>query len=160
MDTMPTRSSTSIEIAATPDRIFATLTDLVVLPTFSPENQRCELLEGWSSVEVGARFRGYNKAGDYEWHADCEITVFEPGREFAYVVPPDFEHATTWRYTIEPTGDDANPSCLVTESFDAPLLALPDIYPGTIEGRHANLERACATTLANLKAALDARTAS
>jgi uncharacterized protein YndB with AHSA1/START domain len=154
MDTMPTRGSASIEIEATPEQVFALLTDLDVLPTFSPENQRCELLDGWSALEVGARFRGYNQVGSYEWHADCEVTVFEPGREFAYVVPPEFEHATTWRYTIESTGDDAHPRCTVTESFDAPLLALPDIYPGTIEGRHANLERACATTLTNLSAAL------
>ena len=117
------------------------------------------MLDGSTSVEVGARFRGYNKAGDYEWHADCEVTVFEPGREFAYVVPPDFEHATTWRYTIEPSGDAATPHCMVTESFDAPLLAMPDIYPGRIEGRRDNLERACVKTLANLKAAIEATTA-
>lgn len=155
MDTMPTRGSASIEVDATPDQVFALLTDLDVLPTFSPENQRCELLAGSTAIGVGARFRGYNKAGDYEWHADCEVTVHDPGREFAYVVPPDFEHATTWRYTIESTGDAATPRCVVTESFDAPLLALPEIYPGRIEGRHANLEKACAITLANLEAALE-----
>lgn len=151
---MPTRGSASVEVDATPEQVFALLTDLDVLPTLSPENQRCVLLDGWASLDVGARFRGDNKAGDYEWHADCEVTVFEPGREFAYVVPPDFEHATTWRYTIESIGDADRPRCVVTESFDAPMLALPDVYPGTIEGRHANLERACATTLANLEVAL------
>lgn len=154
MDTLPTRGSASIEVGATPGQVFALLTDLDVLPTFSPENQRCELLDGSTSVEVGARFRGYNRAGDYEWHADCEVTVFEPDREFAYVVPPNFEHATTWRYTIEPIGDAANPRCVVTESFDAPLLSMPDVYPGRIEGRRDNLEQACVKTLTSLKASL------
>ena len=157
METSPTQGSASIEIDTTPDEVFAFLTNLELLPTVSPENQRCELLDGSTSVEVGTRFRGYNKAGDYEWHADCVVTVFEPGREFVYVVPPDFEHATTWRYTIESIGDATHPRCVLTESFDAPLLAMPEIYPGRIEGRRDNLEKACGITLANLKAALEER---
>lgn len=144
-----TTGSVSVHVPASPADVFALLTDLERLPGLSPENQRCELLEGSSQVEVGARFRGYNQAGDYEWHADCEVTVVDADREFAYVVPPDFEHATLWRYTITPDGD----GCTVTESFSAPLLALPDIYPGKIEGRRDNLERACEKTMENLREA-------
>lgn len=143
-----TTGSASVHVAASPADVFAFLTDLERLPGLSPENERCELLDGSSAVEVGARFRGYNRAGDYEWHADCEITILDANREFAYVVPPDFEHATVWSYTITPDSDGAG--CTVTESFSAPLLALPDIYPGKIEGRRDNLERACEKTMANL----------
>lgn len=144
----PTTGSASIEIAASPGSVFAILTDLERLPTLSPENERCEFLGDSTRVEIGATFRGYNRARDYEWHADCVVTELEPGRSFAYEVPPGFEHATTWRYVVASSGD----GCIVTESFDAPMLALPDVYPGRIEGRRDNLERACATTLANLKA--------
>ncbi len=151
MDNSPVHGSATVRIDAPPDAVFALLTDLEQLPELSPENQRCELLEGSSEVAVGARFRGYNRAGDYEWHADCEVTVFEPGRRFAYVVPPAFEHATEWSYTIEPDGDGST----VTEAFHAPLLALPEIYPGKIDGRRDNLEKACRTTMANLKSALE-----
>jgi uncharacterized protein YndB with AHSA1/START domain len=143
----PTRGSATIEIAAPAADVFAILTDLDRLPTLSPENVRCEYLGGASSIEVGATFRGHNRARDYEWHADCIVTEYEPGRSFAYEVPPDFELATTWRYVVE--ANDAG--CVVTESFDAPMLARPDVYPGRIEGRRDHLERACETTLANLK---------
>ena len=146
-----TQGSATVQIEASPQEAYAYLTNLELLPGLSPENVRCELLDGATELAVGAKFRGYNKAGDYEWHADCEVTVMEPGKEFAYVVPPDFEHATTWRYTIEADGS----GCTVTEFFDAPLLSMPDIYPGTIEGRRDNLEQACGTTMANLKAALE-----
>lgn len=138
-----------MHVAASPADVFAFLTDLERLPSLSPENQRCEFLEGWSTVEVGARFRGHNKAGDYEWHADCEVTVHEPDSEFAYLVPPNFDYATLWSYAITP--DDDGNGCTVTESFDAPLLALPEVYPGKIEGRRDNLERACEKTMANLR---------
>ena len=150
-ESSPVHGSASVHIDASPDVVFALLIDLDRLPQLSPENQRCEFLGDSTTIEVGATFRGHNKAGDYEWHADCVVTELEPGRRFAYDVPPKFEHATNWAYTIEPDGD----GCVVTESFHAPLLELPDIYPGKIEGRRDNLERACQTTMANLKAAIE-----
>ncbi len=148
-DVDETRGGASVHVTASPAAVFAYLTDLERLPGLSPENQRCEFLEGSSQVEVGARFRGHNKAGDYEWHADCEVTVYEPDREFTYVVPPGFEAATVWSYTIVPDAD--GDGCTVTESFSAPLLGMPEVYPGKIEGRRDNLERACETTMANLR---------
>jgi uncharacterized protein YndB with AHSA1/START domain len=155
-DTVPTENSpvhgsATVRVAASPADVFALLTDLDRLPQLSPENQRCELLPGATEVAVGARFRGTNRAGEYEWQADCEVTVFEPDRRFAYLVPPEFEHATEWSYTIVPDGDGS----IVTEAFHAPMLGRPDIYPGKIEGRRDNLERACRTTMANLKATLE-----
>lgn len=147
---LPTTGSATVEVGASANAVYAFLTDLDRLPTLSPENNRCEFLSDATAIAVGVRFRGYNKSGDYEWHADCEVTVAEPGKTFAYIVPPEFEHTTTWAYNIEPTGPD---SCTVTESFDAPMLALPEVYPGTIEGRCENLTQACQTTMENLQAA-------
>lgn len=147
-----TKGSATIRVEASPEAVYAYLTDLELLPGLSPENQRCEFLDGATDLALGTKFRGHNKAGDYEWHADCEVTALEPNRAFAYEVPPGFEHATTWGYSIEPDGSGS----VVTEWFDAPMLALPDVYPGRIEGRRDNLEKACETTMANLKAALEA----
>ncbi len=146
----PTQGSASVEVAASAEDVYAFLTDLDRLPTLSPENQRCEFLQDATAIDTGVRFRGHNKSGDYEWHADCEVTIADPGKAFAYIVPPKFEHTTTWSYAIEQTGPN---SCTVTESFDAPMLALPDVYPGTIEGRHENLVNACHQTMENLRAA-------
>ncbi len=148
-----TRGSATVRVEASPEAVFAYLTNLELLPGLSPENVRCEYLGEATELAVGVRFRGYNeaKAMNYEWHADCEVTVLEPNRQFAYEVPPNFKHATTWGYTIEPDGSGS----IVTEHFDAPMLALPDVYPGKIEGRRDNLEQACETTMANLKAALE-----
>lgn len=147
-----TTGSATVDVAASASRVYAFLTDLARLPTLSPENQRCEFLGDATEIEVGVRFRGHNEAKGYEWHADCEVTVAEPGRAFAYEVPPGFEHATTWSYVIEAIDDD---HCRVTESFDAPMLAMPDVYPGKIEGRRDNLEKACRITMDNLRAAFE-----
>ena len=153
MDDSPTRGSASVRIDAPAEVAFAHLTDLTKLPELSPENVRCEFLEPSVRIEVGARFRGHNKARDYEWHADCVVTEFTPGRSFAYEVPPDFEYATVWSYLVEPDGDGS----VDTDSFHPPLHEHPEIYPAEIAGRRDQLQRGCETTLANLKVALEGR---
>jgi uncharacterized protein YndB with AHSA1/START domain len=150
MEQSATQGSATVDVNGSAAEVFAFLTDLERLPTLSPENVRCEFLGEAATIAVGTRFRGHNKAGNYEWHADCEVTVVEPDRAFAYEVPPAFEHATTWSYVIEPTGPT---TCRVTESFDAPMLALPEVYPGKIEGRRDNLEKGCEITMQNLQSA-------
>ncbi len=145
--------SAQIHVQASAEQVFAYLTNLDLLPTLSPENVRCELREGDDELIIGARFRGWNEAPGKQWHADCVVTALEPSRLFEYKVPPKYEHATTWSYLVEADADGQG--CTVTESFDAPLLLLPEVYPGKIEGRRDNLEAACETTLANLKAAIE-----
>ena len=147
---LPTRGSATVDVNGSAEDVYAFLTDLERLPTLSPENQRCEFLDDATAIDIGVRFRGHNKAGDYEWHADCEVTVANPNSAFAYIVPPDFKHTTTWGYDIESSGPD---SCTVTEWFHAPMLALPDVYPGKIDGRCENLTKACRITMENLQAA-------
>ncbi len=150
METSATQGSATVDVNASAADVYALLTDLERLPTLSPENERCEFLGDATAIAVGVRFRGHNRAKDYTWHADCEVTVAETDTAFAYEVPPAFEHTTTWRYDIESTGPT---SCRVTESFDAPMLALPDVYPGKIEGRRDNLEQGCQITMKNLQSA-------
>lgn len=151
-DEPATSGSATVDVNASAADVYAYLTDLDKLPGLSPENQRCEFLDDATELAIGTKFRGHNKAGTYEWHADCVVTTLDVNTEFAYDVPPGFEHASTWRYRIEPTSDT---TCTVTESFDAPMLAMPDVYPGKIEGRRDNLQRACETTMANLQAAFN-----
>jgi uncharacterized protein YndB with AHSA1/START domain len=123
-----TEGSATVDVNGSASDVFAYLTDLGRLPGLSPENVRCEFLEGSTEVAVGSTFRGHNKARDYEWHADCLVTELEPAKAFAYSVPPKFE---------------------------PPLLELPKIYPGKIEGRRDNLEEACQTTMNNLRRAFE-----
>lgn len=151
-DIWPSTGSASIHIAASPEAAYDFVTDLEKAPTLSPENQRCEFIEGSTEIVEGAIFRGHNKNGDYEWSADCRVLAANRGQKFSFIVPPDWEHASTWTYTFA-AGEDGG--TIVTESFDSPMLSNPEIYPGKIEGRCEQLQGALETTLANLKAALE-----
>ena len=66
----PTTGSASIRIAASPEAAYDYVTDLATLPTLSPENQRCEFIEGSTEIVEGALFRGFNENGGYEWNAE------------------------------------------------------------------------------------------
>ena len=147
----PTTGSASIRIAASPEAAYDYVTDLATLPTLSPENQRCEFIEGSTEIVEGALFRGFNENGGYEWSAECRVLEAERGRVFSFLVPPAWEYATTWTYRFEPDADGV----VVTESFDSPMLQSPDIYPGKLDGRCEQLRAALVTTLENLKAALE-----
>ena len=147
----PTTGSASIHINASPEAAYDFVTDLDKLPTLSPENQRCEFIEGSTEIAEGALFRGHNENGGYEWSAECRVVTADRPSEFSFVVPPKWKYATTWTYRFEPDGDGV----LVTESFDSPMLGDPDIYPGKIEGRCDQLRAGITATLENLKVALE-----
>lgn len=143
-----TTGSASIEIEASPDAVYAVLSDLSRISELSPECYKAEWEDGTTGPAVGAKFRGYNRNGAMEWDAGCVLAVADPGREWAFDVPADDGRKTTWRYVIEARGDGST----VTESFDAPIL---DGEFFQKMNRHDLLLANIATTLENLKAAAE-----
>lgn len=146
------RGSATITVDASPDEVYAVVSDVTRMGEFSPECVRCEWIDGATGPEVGARFRGYNSAGGFEWDVPCEVTRAEPGRvfEFGAGLPDLGERATIWTYTIEATDGGTR----VTESFHAPLVNVEGA-PSNFPGRSDLLLEGCQTTLAALKAAVE-----
>jgi hypothetical protein len=117
---METTASSSIEIDTSPDLVYSLLTDLSRISEVSPECYRAEWEDGATGPEVGARFRGYNRNGAMEWNAGCVVLAADAGRLWSFEVPADDGRSTVWTWAIEPTES----GCLVTESFDSPVLDL------------------------------------
>ena len=144
-----TTGSTSIEINASPQEVYALLTDLTRISEVSPECYKAEWEGGATGPEVGAAFRGYNEAGPNKWDAGCVVVTADPGKEWAFKVPADDGRDTLWSYQMEASDS----GCTVTESFDAPILA--DEYFVKM-GRHEMLLANISGTLTNLKHAAEA----
>lgn len=68
-----TAASTSIDIAASAETVYGILTDLSRVSEFSPECYKSEWEDGSTGPEIGAKFRGYNQAGDMKWDAGCVV---------------------------------------------------------------------------------------
>lgn len=143
-----TTGSASIEIAASCEQVYAVLTDLSRISEISPECFKAEWDEGSTGPEVGAGFRGHNRVGDRAWEVACVVVAADPGKRWAFKVPSDDGRDTTWSYDLVPTES----GCVVTESFDAPILA--DAFFVEM-GRHELLLDNIAGSLINLKNAAE-----
>jgi hypothetical protein len=114
--TSATSGSASIDINATPERVYEIISDVTTIGERSPESTGAEWLAGdGGRAAVGARFKGHNRLGLLRWTTECEVTAATPGREFAFdVVHRSGRVETSWRYLIEALGD----GCRLTETYE------------------------------------------
>jgi uncharacterized protein YndB with AHSA1/START domain len=151
MTQYPEKSSASIEINAAPEAVWQLVADITRMGEWSPECRRAEWEGGSTGPAVGAHFHGYNRAGTTEWDAPCLVTDCEPGKVFAFQVPPEGKVVTRWRFEFAPSGTGTT----LTESFDAPMINV-DGAPSNFDGRFEMLDKAIRMTIANIKTAAEA----
>ena len=144
-----TAGDTTIDIEASPESVYAILTDLSRINELSPECYKAEWEGDATEAVVGAKFRGYNDNGGNKWAAGCVVVGADPGKEWSFEVPGDDGRSTVWRYQIEATPN----GCRVTESFDSPVLD-GEFFQKI--NRHKLLLDNIAQSLANLKAVAEA----
>src|SRR5436190_12858062 len=106
----------SVHVNASPDELYALVSDVTRMGEWSPETVRCRWLDGATGPAVGARFKGSNRRGIMHWSTKPRVTAADPGREFAFVaglmISP--REMTKWCYQFEPAPDGGTN---VTESF-------------------------------------------
>src|SRR3954470_15389687 len=109
------RDSVTVHMKASPDEVWALVSDVTRIGSYSPETFEAEWLDGATGPAVGASFRGHVKRhgkGPIYW-TTCTVVACEPGRDSAFAVGPEGKQLNTWRYQLEPVGDGTD----VTESF-------------------------------------------
>lgn len=101
-------------IEATPDALYALVSDVTRTPEYSPEVVKCTWIKGATGPAVGARFKAINHAGRVpDWPNKPIITVMEPNRTFAFERTEIGGGTIEWRYEFQPQGTGT----LVTESY-------------------------------------------
>ena len=109
-----TTDSVSRHIEASPEALYALISDVTRTPEYSPEVVKCTWKKGATGPAVGARFKAINHAGRVpDWPNSPVVTVAEPGRAFAFERTEIGGGTIEWRYTFEPQGTGT----LVTESY-------------------------------------------
>lgn len=110
-----THDTVRTHIDASPDTVYALVSDVTRTPEFSPEILECTWLDGATGPAVGARFKARNKVANRPaWFNKPVVTVVEPGRRFSFARTEAFAGTVEWTYIFEPDGDGT----LVTESYD------------------------------------------
>ncbi|MGH3401985.1 MAG: SRPBCC family protein [Streptosporangiaceae bacterium] len=99
------------DIAASPEDVYAAISDVTRMGEWSEECYACEWHKGFDGPEVGATFDGHNRHGALEWTTQGKVIEAMPGRSFAFECSMRGFHYSTWGYSIEP----AEVGCRVTE---------------------------------------------
>ena len=108
---MMQRLEVSRDIAASPERVYAAISDVTRMGEWSLECEACEWHEGFDGPVVGATFDGHNRNGELVWTTQGKVVEAEPGRAFVFECFAGTYHYSTWGYRFEPT----ETGCRVTE---------------------------------------------
>lgn len=94
----------SIWIEAPPEAVWEVVTDVTRGGEWSCESQGCEWLNGATSAQPGARFRGRNTRRGINWSRTNQVMRAERPREFVWRTLPTFQYrdSTEWRIGLEP----------------------------------------------------------
>lgn len=151
---MTDRLEVSRDIAASPDAVYAAISDVTRMGEWSEECHTCSWHEDFTGPAIGATFDGQNRHGDHEWTTQGQVIAADPGREFAFECTMHGFHYATWGYRIEP----ADGGCRVTEWSDdlrpEEALELSKQISG-VDDRTARNRATMSTTLERLAAALE-----
>jgi uncharacterized protein YndB with AHSA1/START domain len=108
---MADRIEITRDIAASPEEVYAAISDVTRMGEWSEECHACEWHDGVDGPAVGATFDGHNRNGAHEWTTQGKVIEADPGRSFAFECSMLDFHFSTWGYRIEPT----DTGCRVTE---------------------------------------------
>jgi hypothetical protein len=109
------KGSARTQVARSADAVWAMVSDVTRMGSWSPETYATEWLDGATGPAVGVRFKGKNRRGLLRWSTKVRITECEPGRVFGFAVVARKQDATLWTYRFDPTDDGG---CDVTESYE------------------------------------------
>lgn len=152
----------SLEVSASPERVYREVADVRNLGRWSPECRRVAVLgRHRAPLPAGARFLGFNRKGRRVWFTECRVTVSDPGREFAFRVTTFGLPVALWGYRFAAEGEGTR----VTEYWHdlrtgrTARLAewLGGVFTGTpAPDRHRANRAGMRTTLERLKASVEA----
>jgi Polyketide cyclase / dehydrase and lipid transport len=133
----------SVEVNATPEKVYDTLSDLGRASEWSPMSVGGEWLDGGTG-QVGDWFEGQNRAGKMEWKAKVEITEADRPERFGFWTMGQQANVVHWSYSIEPAGSGAK----LTQHYrlyNAPesIAKSPGGVEAWCEAVQGNMQRSC-----------------
>ncbi len=92
-------------IEASPERVWALVSDIFLMPRLSAELQEVAWLDDAAGPAPGCRFTGRN-ANEYRgtWETVSTVVECDEPRCFAWAVGDPGDPMATWRFTLRPEG--------------------------------------------------------
>ncbi len=150
-------ATTTIDIAAPPDRVWEVLSDITVMPRFSTELLAVEWAGGSTGPALGAQFLGHNRNRAIgEWTTRSEIVAFDPPRVFGWAVGDSQKPAATWLFELQPlpSGTHLRYTARIGPGPSGVSMLIertPDRAERIIEGRLGQFRNAMQATLEGIR---------
>lgn len=143
----------SVDIDASPERVWSLITDLPRMASWSPQVVKTFVRGG--PVQLGTRALNVNRRGPLFWPTRSKVIVFEPHSEFAFHIK---DNGVIWAFVLEPT---ATGTRLVQErrtpkGVSEISLALQKRVLGGVERFSGELSTGMQQTLTRIKAEAEA----
>ncbi len=147
----PLPITASVDIEASPDRVWDVVGDVARMPEWSPELRRL-WVAGRRPVGVGTTLVGLNRRGVVAWPTLSKVTRFEPGIAVAWRTR---ESGATWTYELSAEGSRTR----LTGRRDLAAYTVGTAVLGPVIGGAAGHDRELAqgirTTLGRIKDAVE-----
>ncbi|HMS89889.1 MAG TPA: SRPBCC family protein [Acidimicrobiales bacterium] len=144
----------SRDIAASPEAVYAAISDVTRMGEWSQECHTCEWHEGFDGPVLGATFDGHNRNGDHEWTSQGKVIEADPGRAFAFECSMFDFHFSTWGYRIEPTETGSRVTEWTRDLRPESVMEMSKEMSG-VDDRDARNRHTMSGTLERLAAALE-----
>ena len=144
----------SRDIAASPEAVYAAISDVTRMGEWSQECHTCEWHEGFDGPVLGATFDGHNRNGDHEWTSQGKVIEADPGRAFAFECSMFDFHFSTWGYRIEPTETGSQVTEWTRDLRPESVMEMSKEMSG-VDDRDARNRHTMSGTLERLAAALE-----
>jgi uncharacterized protein YndB with AHSA1/START domain len=87
----------TIDVAASPAEVWAMVTDIERMASWSPQVVRSKVKGG--AVQLGTRFSNLNRQKLLVWPTSGKVVRFDPHRDFAFRIA---ENRSIWSFQLEP----------------------------------------------------------
>jgi uncharacterized protein YndB with AHSA1/START domain len=116
MGTLPKSGSTTVDVDASPEQVWAVLADVTRAGEWSHETRGGEWVDGATAAVPGARFRGRNRNGRKKWSRVCEVLTADAPREISWrtLASRLYPDSTRWTYELAPIEG----GCRITQRFE------------------------------------------
>ena len=148
-----TTVSSSTHIAASPETVYALVSDLPRMGDWSPEATGGQWMGDAKGPAVGVKFKGSNAHGAKKWSTVAKVTDATAPTRFAFANIVGPVTISEWSYEITPV--DGGKACEVTESWKLkqPLvISLVGKFMTGVEDRTEHTKSMIKATLAGIKA--------
>jgi len=153
-----TRVSSTTRIAASPEAVYALVSDLPRMGEWSPENTGGQWVGGATGPAKGAKFKGTNANGKKKWSTMVTVTDASTPRRFAFSTVLGPKTFAEWSYEITPI--DGGTACEVTETWvdgRGPVASTIGKVISGVGDRVAHTKSMIDTTLARLRATAESQ---